>query len=151
MGTANTGVPQKTMCMAEALRSLPLALFLQLLDSALDEVALEQAEVLQEQDAVEVVNLMTEGAREEFLASNLENLSPGVLRADGHKLRANDVSAEAGDREASFFFALFALRVDDFGVCQDDPGFRIFPRRNVHNRDAYGLANLWRGEADALC
>src|ERR1700674_1340028 len=41
VGTANCGVPQDTMRMAHPLRRLPLALFLELLDFAFDEVAFQ--------------------------------------------------------------------------------------------------------------
>src|SRR5580658_2640637 len=81
-GTANSGVPQKTTRI-EALsilfgrgnsrqERLPLALFFQFFDFAPDQVALEHAEVLQEQDAVQVIDFVAEGAGHEVFGANLE-------------------------------------------------------------------------------
>jgi hypothetical protein len=54
------------------LQSLPLALFFELFDFALDKVALEHAEVLQEQNPIQMVDFMTESARQKILAANLK-------------------------------------------------------------------------------
>src|SRR5580692_925935 len=97
-------------------RRLPLALFLELLDFAFDEVALQHPEMLDEEDAVEVVNFVAEGASEKILAANFEGLAFGILRFYRDELRANDVTAEAGNREAALFLADFAFGMDNFGI-----------------------------------
>src|SRR4051794_37268287 len=66
VGTANAGVPRKTTFNW----SLPLPRLLQLLDLALDQIALESAEVAEKQDAVEVIDLMLHGAGEEVFAGD---------------------------------------------------------------------------------
>src|SRR5208282_4387381 len=76
-GTAKTGVPQKTIRSATA--RLPLAGFFQLADFPLDHVALEHAEVRDEEDSVEVVDLVAERAGEQAFAAHLEFLPGGVL------------------------------------------------------------------------
>ena len=73
-GTANSGVPQKTMRMVHPVSAdagLPVAGFSQFADAALDQVALEHAQVLDEQDAVQVVGLVAEGARQQAFAVHL--------------------------------------------------------------------------------
>jgi hypothetical protein len=44
--------------------SSPLALFSQLLDLAPDQISFQHAQVLNEQDAVQVINLMAESSRQ---------------------------------------------------------------------------------------
>src|SRR6266849_7708347 len=99
-----------------ALNFLPLALLFQLFDFALDQVALQNAQMLDEEDAVEMIDLVAEGAREKVFPANLEAIAFGVLRFYGDELRANDIAAKAGNGEAAFFFALFAFGVDDFRI-----------------------------------
>ena len=53
---------------------LPLALFFQFFDFAFDEVAFEHAEVLKEQDAVEVVDFVAESTSEKVFAADFERL-----------------------------------------------------------------------------
>src|SRR5467141_2290860 len=113
------------------LRRLPLALFPELFNFALDEVALQHAEMLEKEDAVEVIDLMAEGARQEIFAANFVVLAFGVLGFHGDKLRADDVTAEAGNGEAALFLADFSLGVNDFGIGQDDLGFGIFSAGDV--------------------
>src|SRR6266436_5872587 len=88
-------------------RRLPLALFPELFDFALDEVTLQHAEMLEKEDAVEVIDLMAEGARQEIFAANFVGFAFGVLGLHGDKLRTDDVAAEAGNREAALFIPGF--------------------------------------------
>jgi hypothetical protein len=53
----------------------PLALLFEFFDFALDEVALEHAQVLQEEDAVEMVNFVAEGTGEKIFAANFEGFA----------------------------------------------------------------------------
>src|SRR5579859_7113239 len=71
-----------------SLRTLPLALFAEFLDFALDEVALEHAQMLDEKNAIEVIDFVTEGAGQQIFAADFEEFALGVLRFDGDKLRA---------------------------------------------------------------
>src|SRR5260370_6783797 len=132
------------------LRRLALALFLKFFDFALDEIALEHAEMLDEKNAVEVVDFVAEGAGQKIFAANLERFALGILRFYRDELRADDVAAKAGNGEAALFFALFAFGAYDFGVGEDDLGFGVFSAGDVNDGDANGKADLWRGEADAL-
>src|SRR5216684_4189978 len=118
------------------LRRLPLALFPELFDFALDEVALQHAEMLEKENAVEVIDLMAEGAGEKIFAANFVGLAFGVLSLHGDKLRADDVAAKAGNREASLFFADFSLGVNDFGIGEDNLGFGIFSASDVNHGEA---------------
>src|SRR3984885_4753536 len=111
--------------MRSATARLPLAGFFQFADFALDEVALEHAEVGDEENSVEVIDLVAERARQQSLAAHLEFFSRGILRAHGHVLRPRDVSAKARDRKAAFFFALLSFGVNDLRVRADDLGFRV--------------------------
>src|SRR5260370_34053868 len=94
------------------LTRLPLALFSQFFDFALDEIALEHAEMLDEKNAVEVIDFVAEGAGKEVFAADLERLAFGVLRFYGDELGPGDVAAKAGDWDAAFFLALFTFGVD---------------------------------------
>jgi hypothetical protein len=62
----------------------PLALFHQLLDFPFDEVALEEAQVIEEKDTVEMVHLVTESPRQEILAfdSNFLPVQVNALQYD---------------------------------------------------------------------
>src|SRR5260370_13590662 len=60
---------------------LPLAELLQFFDLADDEVALEAAEAVDEEGAVEVVGLVLHGAGEELLTFHLEPVSVEILPA----------------------------------------------------------------------
>ena len=72
--------------------------------------------MLYEEDAVEVVDFVAEGARQKILSANFKSLALDVLRFHGDKLGANDVAAKAGDGKAAFFFPNFALGVGDLGI-----------------------------------
>src|SRR5262245_21883387 len=94
---------------AEPFWQLPLALLFEFSDFPLDEIALEHAQMLQEEDAVEMVNFVAESPGEEIFAPNFERLALQVLRSHGHKMWADDVAAEPRDREAAFLFAFFTF------------------------------------------
>src|ERR1035437_3098294 len=91
VGTANAGVPINTSF--TALLS-PLAGFLQLPHLAPDQIAFQRADVADEQFPVEVIGLMQESARQQFIARHLELLALGVPGADGHFQRAHHLFAE---------------------------------------------------------
>src|SRR5579859_1527583 len=147
-GTAKAGVPQKRR--RSGATSSPLALFFQFFDFALDEVALEHAEMLDEENAVEVVDFMAEGAGEQIFAADLEGLALGVLRFYGDELRSNDVATKPGNREAAFFLAFFTFSVNDFGIGENDFRLGIFSAGDIDDSHAQGHADLRGSQADAL-
>src|ERR1700730_6407088 len=107
VGTANCGVPQKSIRISfplrppgGRLRRLPLSLFPELLDLALDEIAFQHAEVLEKKDSIEVIDFMAKGACQKVFAANFKELALGVLCFDGHKLRPQHISAEARNGQA---------------------------------------------------
>src|SRR5258708_11353065 len=106
--------------------------------------------MLDEKNAVEVVDFVAEGAGKQVFAANLERFAFGILRFYGDELRRDDVAAKAGYGEAAFFFALFAFGVNDLGIGEDDLGFGVFSAGDVNDGDANGKADLRCGEADAL-
>ena len=61
-------------------------------------------------DAVEVIDLVLEGAREQLFAVHLEPFAVLVLRADADLGGADDLLANVGEAEAAFFFVLTCLR-----------------------------------------
>src|SRR5260370_26597749 len=132
------------------LRRLALALFLKFFDFALDEIALEHAEMLDEKNAVEVIDFVAEGAGQKIFAANLERFALGILRFYRDELRPDDVAAKAGNGEAAFFFALFAFSMNDFGLPEDDLGFRGVFTRYFSDADSKGKADFPCGPADAL-
>src|SRR5712692_4242543 len=124
------------------LRRLPLALFPELFDFALDEVALQHAEMLEKENAVEVIDLMAEGAGQKIFPANFVGFAFGILGFHSDKLRTDNVAAEAGNGEAAFFFPDFSLGVNDFGISQDDLGFGIFSGGDVDHSEAKTQADL---------
>ncbi len=61
-------------------------------------------------------------------------------------MRPRNVSAKAGNGEASFFFALFAFRVNNFRIHADDFALGIFSVRDVNHGDPLADSNLRRGQ-----
>src|SRR5690242_8862374 len=106
--------------------------------------------MLQEEDAVKVVDLMAKRARQEVFTTNFKGFSFHVLRFDGDKLWANDIAAKAGNGEAAFFFPDLAFGVCDLRIRQDNFRFRVFTARHVYNRKAHTLSDLWSSQANAL-
>jgi hypothetical protein len=70
------------------LTPLPLTLLTQLLDFAFDQVALQHAQMLDKENAVEVIDFMAEGTGQEVFSTDFKGFAFGVLRSDGYKLRA---------------------------------------------------------------
>src|SRR5713101_3141570 len=84
-GTAKSGVPQKIMRIRRSTqRRLPLAGLPQFADAALDQVPFEHAQMLEEEDPIQVIYLMGEGAGEQSFTLHLERLPVKVLGANRH-------------------------------------------------------------------
>src|SRR4051812_38370322 len=87
----------------------PLALARELVDLADDQIALDAAQPVHEQLAVEVIHLVLKGAREQpgpfvlkRLALTIEPLHDGAHRTHHRRV-------EPRDAEAAFFFQLHAI------------------------------------------
>src|ERR1700682_1602508 len=106
--------------------------------------------MLDEENAVEMIDFVAEGAGEEVFAADFKGFALGVLRSYGDELRTQDVAAEAGNGEAAFFFALFPFRVNNFWVGKNDFSFWIFSAGYVDHGHTQIQADLGRSESDAL-
>src|SRR5215204_3165235 len=157
-GAANSGVPQKrTLIVASELfpvtpgdrvgRQLPNVLREVLAHRRpLGEggATLEEAEVVDEQLSMEMVNLVLQTAREQIGGFQLERLAVAVHGAQGDAGGAVDVAEHFGNREAAFLTLRRTVRENDLGVHDND---RIV--LDVDDRQALGPPYLGRGEADA--
>src|ERR1700691_2200760 len=83
------------------LQSLPLAKFPHLFDFALDQIALQHAEVLNKENAVQVIDLVAERPRQQILAANLKRLAFEVLRFHGDKLWPHHIAAKPRNGQAA--------------------------------------------------
>src|ERR1700756_3833162 len=98
--------------------------------------------MLDEENAVEMIDLVAEGPGQQVFAADLEGFALGVLRAHSDELRAQYVAAKAGNGEAAFLFALFAFGVNYFGIGEDDFRFRILSTRDIDHGHTEGEADL---------
>ena len=71
-----------------------------------------------EEDAVEVVDLVLQGSCEKFVAFDFEGFAGGVLGANFDRGGAENFFADIGQAEAALFFDLLAVGFDDDGVDQ---------------------------------
>src|SRR5215472_12176570 len=115
VGTANSGVPQKTSLtgVTSAAAPSPLSGFLQLANAPLHEVALQGAQVVDEEHTVQMIDLVLHRARQQIVALGLEEFAVHVLRAHLHARRALDLFADLRKAEAAFLFKLLAFALDD--------------------------------------
>ena len=94
------------------LGALPLAGFLQLADLAQDEIALQRADAEDEEDAVEVIDLMLEGTRQQLFAfesrTTRRRSSWALTLTFGAR---DDLLANVGQAEAAFFLVPACLRL----------------------------------------
>src|SRR5437763_2241368 len=135
---ANSGVPQKSTRTSELLVRVfvPRALLGCLECGAADEArilvllqlplregrgAFEHAQVVEEQPAVEMVDLVLEAACEQLGRFDLILVALEVRRAHDDVLGALDVGVDVGDRETALFsFLLRAAPLHDLGVDDDE-------------------------------
>src|ERR1700730_6029980 len=153
VGTANCGVPQNTTFIRRLSfvpDGLPLAQLPHFLDFVLDQVALEHAQVLDEEDAVQVVDLMAERAGQQIFAANLERLALSILRLYGDELRPDHVTTKAGNGQAAFLLALFAFVVNHLGIRQHHSSLGILAAGYVNHGYTQVQANLRSGQTDPL-
>src|SRR5215831_14121029 len=125
VGTAKTGVPQKTRFITAA---LPFASLHHLPDLALDHVAFERADMADVELSVEMIGLMQQGASQQFFAGHLEGLALEVLRARGDFACPSDLFAKLRDAQAALVRGEAAFDMNDLRVDQHDLGIGIFLR-----------------------
>src|SRR6185369_5937255 len=128
----------------------PLAGFHQLADLALDEIALEAADVADVKLAVEVIGFVQEGAREQVLTGHLEPFAIDVLCLDGDFFRTRDVFAELRKTQTAFGRGLTTFSLDDLRIGENDFGLGIFLEGDVYDGEMQGDADLRCGQADAM-
>src|SRR5664279_1479877 len=93
VGTAKSGVPQKTKSIMGA---LPFALLHQFADLALHHVTLQGADVTDIELTVEMVGFVHQRARQQIVSSYLDRFTLHVLRARGNRAWSRYLLAEFG-------------------------------------------------------
>src|ERR1017187_2054344 len=129
---------------------LPFSGFHQFADFAFHQVALEGADVADVELAVEVIGLVQEGTGQEFFPGFFIELAVNVLGANRDFVGTRYVLAKIGDAEASFALGVAALRVNNFGIDEDEFGAGIFLEGNVDDGDTAADADLRGGQSDAM-
>src|SRR5579859_5729497 len=76
---------------------------------ALDRFTLQGAEMLDEEDSIQVIGLVAEGARQQAFTGHGEPLTVHVLGLDGCSQGAAGFGAKLGQTEAAFLARLPAL------------------------------------------
>jgi len=123
-------------CLAGAGASF-LALFLELLTNAL---AAQVREVVNEQPALEVVELVLYTHRQHVLEVALKNLPAAILGTHAHPSRALHFVKDVGDRQAAFLGAAQALAAQNFRI--DEHQRLIAFCRDVGDNDALVCIHL---------
>src|SRR5258708_6285968 len=123
VGTAKEGVPRK---MKFNLPLAPFAGFHQFPDFAANQIALQSADVRNIQTAVQVIDLMRERPRQQFLSGSLERFALNILRTHANRLRAGHLFPKTWNAEAPFFTGLRAFAMNNLGIQQDNFLFRVF-------------------------
>src|ERR1035437_899991 len=171
-GVANSGVPKKTMRICSLLPSVVCRLpssklfvvvrfvFVFARDDDPDQarilrflvfpfgeqfLPLEEAQVIDEQLAVQVVDLVLKAHAQQLSTHNLERLALAIERLDHDARRARDVAVQLGDREAAFFPLDGPRALDDLRIDEHEP-----LAVHVHHREPLRAAHLRGGEAHAV-
>src|SRR6266704_2633375 len=100
--------------------TLPFTGAAQRLDSAEDEPPLHASQPVDEQDAVEVIHFVLNGAREKAFRLDHALAAVAIEAAYRQRLRSRDGRVKAGHAEAAFFFELHALTMDELGIQEHD-------------------------------
>src|SRR2546421_4161262 len=118
---------------------------LHLQEAALDHVAAQGREAVEEEEAVAVIRLVKEAARGESFGLLLEDTPADVLRAQAYARGAAERRVNLTHGEAALLALLLPLRGDDFGVGRDEP-----QPLAVHHEESQGQPDLRRGQSHAL-
>src|ERR1017187_817804 len=132
VGTANPGVPQKT-----SFTALPLAVGLHLADLAQIQAALQRAHPEQKKNAIQVVDLVLEGARQQIIPVHLEPFALLILRTDANLGGAHNLLANVGEAEAAFLLVQLALAQNNLGIDQHQLGFGPLAHADVDHGHAF--------------
>src|SRR6476646_4261420 len=147
-GTAKAPLPRKTTRTGPG-SLLPVVGARLLAQLALHEVSLQRSQAVDEQKAVDVVDLVAERAREELGALVGPLLPVRVEPLHDDARRAHGGAAEAGHGQAAFVVPLLALAEHELGVDQLDELAGLLADGEVHDDDAQRHRDLRCGQADA--
>src|SRR6266571_1686197 len=125
---------------------LPLAGLLPLRDQ---QMTLHGAQVIEEQDAIEVIDFVLRGARLEAGELDRVRLAVAVERCDGNGERALHIAVDVGNREATLLGRFDGVaQLDDPGVDQHERWRELLA--HVDDRNSPRDAHLVRGEPHAF-
>lgn len=141
-------IPLQPRLRARPDEPLPFVVPLQLLDLAKDQIALDAAQPIDEDAAVEMIHFVLKRAREQPVALDEAKLAVAIETLDDSSLRAGDRRCEAGHAEAAFILELHAFALDEHGVDEHLQILRLATDRHVHHEDPQRRADLRRCEAD---
>ena len=96
-----------------------------------------------------MIHLVLEGAREQAGPVVPELTTLPIERPDDRPRRSDDGRVETGNAQASFFFELHSLALDELRVDHHHQARRIAPDRSIDDEQPKRHADLRRREADA--
>src|SRR5262249_3090694 len=104
---------------------------------ALDEVALDGAEVIQEQHSVEMVHFVRKDTRQQTLT--LQNLFTAlqVFPRDYNSIRTSNFTGKVWNAEATLFLVLLPFLVDNLWVDQRDQLTFLLSSSRVNHNQAF--------------
>ncbi len=106
--------------------------------------------MVNEQDAVQVINLMQQAACEQLIAFHLKELALEVLRTDLHPGGAAHLLADVRQREAALLFGLRAFGMKHLRIDKHELVFRPLTEADIDDSELFGDADLRGGETDAF-
>ena len=115
----------------------------------LHEIALQGREPIDEQEAVDVVDLVAERAGEELRSRVDPLLAVGVQAAHGHLGRPDGGAVVPGNGQAALHHLLLAGALHELGIDELDDLLRIVAHREVDDDDPEGHVDLGGRQADA--
>ena len=127
---------------------LPFAGARQLLDPADDQIALDAAQAIDEQRAVEMIHLVLEGARQQSGAFALLLGAVAIEPFDDAALGRTTVALNPGTLRQPSSSSCMPSRSTNSGLIITIRPVRIAAERDVDDEDAQRHADLRRGQAD---
>src|SRR5579863_2367356 len=100
--------------------------------------------MLNEEDSVQVINLMTESAGQQTFAAGIDFLAVNVLSSDGGTRRARSVGAKVRQRETSFLLLLPPLGGHDNGIHQHELFGLVLSSGLINHAKPFGDSDLRR-------
>ena len=128
---------------------LPIAGLGQFLDFATNQAFLDRAQVVDIENAVEMVDFMTETSGQQSLGLDDNLFTMNVLPTDDHLFGSNDSVGEVGYAQAAFFAFLFPFGRHDFGIADRDELTRVLADRQINGSQTYIQTDLRCGQAYA--